>query len=283
VHEGNWDPSQHPRAPQGQPDGGQWVATGGASSAGSAAAPSSPLRTAAFQAGQSTAQLAAFGGAASPTWPTSGPMPSWLPKADVRVGAGAAAGTGTLFGVIAGALRNASMATYWQRLSPRETMVYVWVYELEKRVQAGKLSREDAKKIFTTAVLGADTQGFSPTGDRLSLVHKSALDFLGKAEAVYFGKKKKEQGWAKQPGGYQQSGGRVFPTKRNSGLDGYALRQEQEKFFERGLSQGKLPGELRGQAKEAGLERIGRSGQPDRLEDPEVEAALQRALQKVRN
>jgi hypothetical protein len=46
--EGNWDPSQHPRAPQGQPDGGQWVAKGGASSAGSTFTPSSPVRTAAF-------------------------------------------------------------------------------------------------------------------------------------------------------------------------------------------------------------------------------------------
>jgi hypothetical protein len=64
---------------------------------------------------------------------------------------------------------------------------------------------------------------------------------------------------------------------------GYALRQEQEKFFERGLSQGKDPGELRGQAKEAGLERVGRIGEPDRLEDPDVEAALQRAIQKIRN
>jgi DNA-directed RNA polymerase subunit F len=29
VQEGTWDPSQHPRASKGQPDGGQWVATGG--------------------------------------------------------------------------------------------------------------------------------------------------------------------------------------------------------------------------------------------------------------
>jgi DNA-directed RNA polymerase subunit F len=32
VHEGTWDPSQHPRASKGQPDGGQWVAKGGAGS-----------------------------------------------------------------------------------------------------------------------------------------------------------------------------------------------------------------------------------------------------------
>jgi hypothetical protein len=78
------------------------------------------------------------------------------------------------------------------------------------------------------------------------------------------------------------SGGRVFPTKQNSGLDGYALRQEQEKFFERGLSEGKDPGVLRGQAAEAGSKRVGGINSPDdHLIDPEAEAALQRAIQKA--
>jgi hypothetical protein len=65
--EGNWDSSKHPRAPKGQPDGGQWVATGGASSAGSTATPSGPFRTAAFQVGRPTVQPAGSGGAQSPT------------------------------------------------------------------------------------------------------------------------------------------------------------------------------------------------------------------------
>lgn len=129
-------------------------------------------------------------------------------------------------------------------------------------------------------MLGAEAQGFEPKGDHMALVHKSAVDFMGKAEAIYFARKKKLQGWAKQAGGYETSGKRVFPTMRNSGLDGYALRQEQEKFFERGLAEGKQPGYLRGQAKEAGVERIGRPGQPDRLEDVEIEAALQRAIHR---
>jgi hypothetical protein len=73
--------------------------------------------------------------------------------------------------------------------------------------------------------------------------------------------------------------GRVFPTKQNSGLDGYALRQEQEKFFERRLSQGALPDELRGQAHEAGVERF----KDHELADTEVEAALQRAIKKIKN
>jgi hypothetical protein len=276
--EGNWDPSQHPRAPKGQADGGQWVATGGSSSAGSAAAPSSPLRTAAFQAGQSTAQLAAFGGAPSTTWPTTGPTSSWLPKIGSGVGAGAGAAAGIGAGAFLGGLRNASMGAYWARVPGTQAMPSIWVYELEKRVRAGKLSREDAIGIFNTAVLGAEAQGFKPTGDRMSKIHKSAMDFLGKAEEVYFAKKKKEQGWATQPGGYQQSGGRVFPTKRNSGLDGYALRKEQEDFFTRGLAQGHDPGYLRGQARVAGEERTG--GKPDRLDDPELEAALERAIKR---
>jgi hypothetical protein len=70
-------------------------------------------------------------------------------------------------------------------------MPSIWAYELEKRVRAGTLSHEDAVAIFNTAVLGAEAQGFKPTGDTMSAVHKSAVDFLGKAEAVYFARKKK--------------------------------------------------------------------------------------------
>lgn len=244
----------------------------------------SPFRTADFQSGNTTAQLAAFAGAPTTTWPTHGQASSWLPKVGSGTGTGANVGAaaGVVAGGLLGGLRNASMGTYWGQIPSAKAMPQIWAYELEKRVRAGTLSHDDAVQIFNTAVLGAEAQGFKPTGGAMSAVHKSATDFLGKAEAVYFARKKKAQGWATQPGGYQQSGGRVFPTKRNSGLDGYALRQEQEKFFERGLWQGKSPEELRGQAKEAGLERIGRPGQPDRLEDPEVEAALQRAIEKVR-
>jgi hypothetical protein len=155
----------------------------------------------------------------------------------------------------AAALRNASMIRYWERVPATQAMPQQWAYELEKRVRAGTLSREDAIGIFSAAVLGAQAQGFKPTGNIMSAVHKSTMDFLGKAEEVYFARKR-ETVWATQPGGYQQSGGRVFPTKKNSGLDGYALRQEQEGFFERGLAQGKTPEELRGQARVAGEGRV---------------------------
>jgi hypothetical protein len=282
LREGSWDASQHPRAPKGQPSGGQWVGKGGGSSAGSAAIPSSPFRTAVSQTGQAAAHLTAFSGAASPTWPNSGSLPSWLPKVEVRPGTDARAAAGIYFGAIAGALRNASMGAYWARMPGRQAMPYIWVSDLQKRVDAGKLSLEDAKAIFATAVLGADAQGFTPAGDRNSLVHKSALDFLRKAEAIYFARKK-QKGWAVQQGGYQLSGGRVFPTKHNSGLDGYTLRQEQEKFFERGLAQGTPPDVLRGQAAEAGSKRAGGWRNPnDHLIDPEAEAALQRAIQKTK-
>jgi hypothetical protein len=69
-------------------------------------------------------------------------------------------------------------------------MPSIWVYQLEKRVRAGKLSHADAVEIFNTALLGAEAQGFKPTGGTMSAVHKSASDFLGKAESVYWARKK---------------------------------------------------------------------------------------------
>jgi hypothetical protein len=44
VREAEWDPSQHPRVPKGQSDGGQWVATGG-SAGGSGGTEQSPARS----------------------------------------------------------------------------------------------------------------------------------------------------------------------------------------------------------------------------------------------
>jgi 5-methylcytosine-specific restriction endonuclease McrA len=128
---------------------------------------------------------------ASATWPTTGPTSSWLPNVGRGVGAGAGTTAGIGAGAFLGGLRNASMGAYWSRVPGTQAMPTIWVYELEKRVRAGTLSREDAIGIFSTAVLGAQAQGFKPTGDRMSLVHKSATDFLGNAEAVYFAKKKK--------------------------------------------------------------------------------------------
>ena len=124
--------------------------------------------------------------------------------------------------------------------------------------------------------LGAQAQGFAPTGDTSSAIHNSSVDFLKKAEFVYFARKKqkKEQGWAKQRGGYQLSGGRVFPTKHNSGLDGYALRKEQEEFFERRLAAGTDPDILRGQAMEAGASNVVRKDRVNRLEDAELEQSI---------
>ncbi|HEV3137785.1 MAG TPA: hypothetical protein VGZ26_07765, partial [Pirellulales bacterium] len=190
--ESNWDSSKHPRAPKGQPEGGQWIEIGGGAGVGTVAAgyQPGPFRTAAFQAGQAAAQPVGTGGGPTATWPTTGPTSSWLPK----VGSGAAAGAGAAAGIGAGAflggLRNASMGIYWQRMPGSKAMPSIWVYELEKRVRAGTLSREDAIGIFNTAVLGAEAQNFKPTGGTSSAVHKSATDFLNKAEAVYFARKK---------------------------------------------------------------------------------------------
>ena len=56
--EGNWDPSQHPRAPKGQPDGGQWVGQGGGAGAGggSDAAEAAAMRIAATTASHTTSK-----------------------------------------------------------------------------------------------------------------------------------------------------------------------------------------------------------------------------------
>ncbi|MCC9608921.1 hypothetical protein LOC68_07835 [Blastopirellula sp. JC732] len=87
---------------------------------------------------------------------------------------------------------------------------------------------------------------------------------------------------AKLPNGYWDSGKRVFPTKTNSGLSGNALAAEQKEFFKKGLAAGTDSGILRGQASEAGYERLGGTGRPgDRLTDPSAEKALQDAISEI--
>jgi hypothetical protein len=137
---------------------------------------------------------------------------------------------------------------------------------------------QDLKDRLSNCICRATDRLFST---RIS--SKSMMDFLAKAEAVYFARKKQNEEWAKQAGGYQKSDGRVFPTELNSGLRGAELRQEQEKFFERGIEAGKEDWYLRGQARNAGLKRSGSAGTPsDRLDDAEVEAALRRAMKKAK-
>jgi len=58
------------------------------------------------------------------------------------------------------------------------------------------LSHEDAVGIFGTAIKEAEAQKFEPTGDGSTAVHKSAMDFLTKAEDKY--KKEKEAAAARQ-------------------------------------------------------------------------------------
>ncbi len=161
-----------------------------------------------YRPGQSSVKLVATGGAASADWPTFGPASPWL-----KAGGGAAARAGAAGGIAAGGflagLSNASMGTYWARVPGTQAMPRVWVYELEKRVRAGKLSREDAKGIFNTAVLGAESQRFEPTGNRMSTVHKSMTDFLGKAEEVYFSRKKEKADADSDAAGSLATPGRV--------------------------------------------------------------------------
>lgn len=271
-----WSEADHLRKPAGTPEGGQFASKGGGGISAGAGG------TKLLGAGSAGAHLTAFGDAPSTTWPTTGPTSGSLPK----VGGNVAAGAGTAAGIGAGGflwgLRNASMGKYWGHVPAKDAMPQIWVYELEKRVRAGTLSREDAKGIFNTAVLGAEAQSFAPTGNTMSAVHNSAKDFLGEAEQVYFARKKQNEESAKQSGGYQRSGGRVFPTEHNSGLKGAELSREQEDFFRRGLAEGKEDWYLRGQASNAGLKRHGMPGKDDHLEDAEAEAALQRAMKRAK-
>lgn len=81
---------------------------------------------------------------------------------------------------------------------------------------------------------------------------------------------------ASNPGAFVDSGGRVFPTRRNSGLSGTALRASQESFARIRLLEGNPVETIRGQAGQAGL---GVRGNNARLADPGAENAIQRALQ----
>ena len=81
---------------------------------------------------------------------------------------------------------------------------------------------------------------------------------------------------ASQPGAFAESGGKVFPTLRNSGLRGDALRGSQEAFSRIRLLEGRPATSIRGQAGEAGLTVLDRN---TRLADPGANKAVQRAIQ----
>ena len=80
---------------------------------------------------------------------------------------------------------------------------------------------------------------------------------------------------ASQPGAYEESGGRVFPTLRNSDLKGEALRGAQESFTRIKLLEGNPVEVIRGQAGEAGLTVHGNNA---RLADQGAENAIQKAI-----
>jgi hypothetical protein len=119
-----------------------------------------------YRHGQSHVRLVAAGAAAE--WPLTGSIARWLPKDMSGASAGIRTGTAMGFAGLFKGMQNASMARYWERVPAVQAMPKTWVYELEKRVKAGKLSHDEAVEIFTTGLLGAEAQGFKPTGGTMA-------------------------------------------------------------------------------------------------------------------
>jgi hypothetical protein len=189
VHEAQWDAAQHPRG--GYPQNRGWFSpTGGSGGGQPPLGAAAPIRTASYRPDRATARIITVSDTASSARPVFGPTSSSLPKIGSGAGAGAGAAAGVFAGGLLGGLRNATMGAYWGRIPGAQAMPSIWVYQLERRVRAGKLAHADAVGIFNTALLGAEAQGFKPTGGTMSAVHKSAVDFLGKAESVYWARKK---------------------------------------------------------------------------------------------
>lgn len=90
---------------------------------------------------------------------------------------------------------------------------------------------------------------------------KKRLEFISLAAALPHFKKREHAG--------------VFPTHRNSGLSGQALRAAQEAFARVRLLEGHPAETIRGQAGEAGLTVLEGNS---RLADPGAENAVQHAI-----
>jgi len=196
VDEGQWDPAKHPRGgyPQNR---GWWSPGGGGGNSGGAASDGRGgerklLRNDGRWPAGPRALLTAMQTPAAPAQRAPGTMAPALPR--VGSGGAATANAGAAAGVAgAGLLKgmgNASMAQYWGHKHAMQGMTDIWSYELLKRVRAGTLSLEDATGIVNMARQSAYEQGFKPTGGTHAEVHKSTTDFLEKAEAVYWSRKK---------------------------------------------------------------------------------------------
>jgi hypothetical protein len=73
------------------------------------------------------------------------------------------------------------MGAYWSRVPGTQAMPSIWVYELEKRVRSGSLSREDAIGIFNTALESASLRRYLYEPTALSIIGpcaKAAGQFL---------------------------------------------------------------------------------------------------------
>lgn len=183
LGEEDWDPAKHPRL-GGPPNAGWFASTGGSDSALPSGIDKPPMPDSLVRklphGPTYLAQMLPAATGASPAWPLPGAPGSVLPKLGGGLAAGAKGAATGAAGAAAGAARNAAMTGYWANVPGVQVLPQEFVYALERRVRAGKLSREDARGIFETALLGAQAQAFKPTGNTRGAVYQSMMDFLAK-------------------------------------------------------------------------------------------------------
>ena len=138
-------------------------------------------------------------------------------------------------------------------------------------IRDGRITLHPSLMDFTTPIDAAP----NPLGDFLGLNS-------GGTRTTYWWTGRYTTG-ASQHGAYQASGGKVFPTARNSALTGAELSAEQEAFTVHKLAENNPIGVVYGQAAEAGLTVFGKNVPLEadgvvRLAQRSAQAAIERAI-----